>query len=270
MDEQNKTQNVNQAGPVQQPLRTEDVNAATLPLHVGVDRVAAARQAQQQSETFPDPMAHVAPQKTPAPLQAGGALSEADISEKTSATGEIAALKRRLAELERGVGQAAPVEEQLKAENVNVAADGTITPPRVTAVAEVKRTPYVHLTLELFPEELRQHLAAIDDRGLVRLNGLPDTLDPQTRATFFAISEIADYLPESPKAFVALNTQPAEGIWAPCRELVDGQAKGELIADTMAVPATTVHLMGKAFNCATVEGVLGYIMAPHLVNLEVN
>lgn len=182
--------------PGHQPLRSEDVQAATLPLHVGVDRVAAAREKVAHGES-----------------DAGTAEGAGEIHTTAKVT-------------EPGLANAV-------------------------------------LVLDLFPDELRAHIAAINERGLVQLAGLPDTIDVQARNTWFAIAEVADYVDNPAKTFIAANAQPSTAAWGPCRELVEGKAIGHQITGTLGVPATTVEILGQSFNCAAVAGVIGYVKAPH-------
>lgn len=223
---ENENKNANGATPVlgatvqpgHQPLRSEDVQAATLPLHVGVDRVAAARE------------------------KAAPAHRDNENEGKQPAEGET----NDTAEGQSGAGTAEGA--------------GEIHP---TAKVPEPGLANAVLVLDLFPDELRAHIAAINERGLVQLAGLPDTIDVQARNTWFAIAEVADYVDNPAKTFIAANAQPTTAAWGPCRELVEGKAIGHQITGTLGVPATTVEILGQSFNCATVAGVIGYVKAPH-------
>lgn len=223
-ENENENKNANGATPVlgaavqpgHQPLRSEDVQAATLPLHVGVDRVGAAR----------EKVAH----------------GESEHESKQPAEGET----NDTAEGQSDAGTAADAGEIHTTQKVP-------EPGLANAV----------LGLDLFPDELRAHIAAINERGLVQLAGLPDTIDVQARNTWFAIAEVADYVDNPAKTFIAANAQPTTAAWGPCRELVEGKAIGHQITGTLGVPATTVEILGQSFNCATVAGVIGYVKAPH-------
>lgn len=227
--------------PESKPLTTEDVNAATLPLHVGVDRVAAARE------------------------QALRAADQEDGKEPVA--GEInldETLVDRLAAAFRAEFEPASDPAQTEGAGVQDAVDPA-TCHRFDWPARCSRTvDDTWPALNIFPAELAQHVAALDKRGLVQLKGLPDTMDAQARLTWFAIDEIGGYLPETERRyFVDANVKAAGDVWQPCRVVNDGTANGPSLPGTIAVPAKTIEILGKSFNGATVEGVIGYIKAPH-------